>query len=76
VAGAPEIDRGETLPNFDDPFVTDGKPGMGAFEYGQPLPDYCPRPIVPDFSQSTKLADNPIPDPGQPFTYTQYFTKT
>jgi uncharacterized repeat protein (TIGR01451 family) len=68
--GAPEIDSGASLPNFDDPFVTDGKPDLGAFEYGHPLPDYGPRPIVPEFSQSTKQADNPIPDPGQPFNYT------
>jgi hypothetical protein len=68
--GAPEIDRGESLPNFNDPFVADGKPDIGAFEYGQPLPDYGPRPNVPEFSQSTKQVNNPIPEPGQPFTYT------
>lgn len=69
-AGTPEINSGAALPNFDDPFVTDGKPDLGAFEFGQPLPDYGPRPTVPEFSQSTKQADNSIPDPGQPFTYT------
>ena len=43
VAGAPEINAGAILPNLNDPFVSDGQPDMGAFEFGQPLPVYGPR---------------------------------
>lgn len=70
VAGAPEIDAGVMIPNLDDPFVVDGKPDMGAFEYGQPLPSYGPRVITPDISQSYKLANRPSAKPGDRITYT------
>jgi hypothetical protein len=43
VAGTPEIDAGEALPNLNDGFQLDGAPDMGAFELGQPLPTYGPR---------------------------------
>jgi len=43
---APEIDAGAVLPNLNDPFVTDGKPDLGAFEAGQPMPGYGP--VLPD----------------------------
>jgi len=43
VAGTPEIDAGEILPNLNDGFALDGLPDMGAFELGQPLPAYGPR---------------------------------
>ena len=43
VSGAPAIDGGETLANFNDPFAINGQPDMGAFEFGEPLPDYGPR---------------------------------
>jgi len=45
VPGAPEIDAGAVLPNINDPFVFDGKPDIGALEFGQPRPNYGPRPI-------------------------------
>lgn len=35
-------DRGEVLPNLNDPFVVDGAPDLGAFEAGMPLPAYGP----------------------------------
>lgn len=41
--GVAAIDAGETLPNINDPFVTDGKPDCGAFEYGKAMPLYGPR---------------------------------
>ena len=44
VAGAPQIDAGTSLPNLNDSFVMLGQPDMGAFESGQPLPHYGPRP--------------------------------
>ncbi|MGC9367462.1 MAG: hypothetical protein ACP5FK_10550 [bacterium] len=37
------INSGEILENINDPFVFDGNPDCGAFEYGQPLPIYGPR---------------------------------
>jgi len=43
VAGTPEIDAGEILPNLNDGFQLDGFPDMGAFELGQPPPVYGPR---------------------------------
>ena len=41
--GVAAINAGETLPNINDPFVTDGKPDCGAFEYGKSMPVYGPR---------------------------------
>lgn len=43
VRGASAIDSGAILPNLNDPFAVVGQPDMGAFESGQPLPDYGPR---------------------------------
>ncbi len=43
VAGAPQINAGASLPNLNLPFVSDGQPDMGAFEYGAALPVYGPR---------------------------------
>ncbi|MFQ6048349.1 MAG: hypothetical protein ACE5K7_03185, partial [Phycisphaerae bacterium] len=42
---APEIDAGAVLPNINEPFVPDGQPDIGALEFGQPLPEYGPRPV-------------------------------
>ncbi len=42
VAGAPEIDAGETVPNLNDGFTVTGPPDMGAIEFGQPIPHYGP----------------------------------
>ena len=64
-AGAPEINAGETLPNFNVPFVFDGQPDLGAFENGQPLPVYGPRPRTPNFSASRKDASTPSPAIGE-----------
>jgi hypothetical protein len=44
VAGALEIDAGADLSNLNDPFAVVGQPDMGAFESGQSLPHYGPRP--------------------------------
>jgi len=45
VEGAAAIDAGEILDNLNDPFPASGPPDMGAFERGQPLPLYGPRPV-------------------------------
>lgn len=42
-AGSKAIDAGQVLPNINDPFVKDGKPDLGAYEHGQPLPQIGPR---------------------------------
>jgi uncharacterized repeat protein (TIGR01451 family) len=70
VSSVPEINAGAALPNLDDPFVTDGQPDMGAFEYGQPLPQYGPRALVPDLSSSTKQASRMTPKLGETLSYT------
>ena len=44
VAGAPAIDSGVDLSNLNDAFTLNGLPDMGAFELGEPLPHYGPRP--------------------------------
>ena len=46
VAGAAAVDAGATLDNLNDPFPSSGPPDMGAFELGQPLPSYGPRPLT------------------------------
>ncbi|MEJ2188278.1 MAG: right-handed parallel beta-helix repeat-containing protein [Acidobacteriota bacterium] len=53
-AGAPEIDSGQNLPNLNDGFTLTGPPDLGAFELGQPLPDYGPReaPLFADDFES------------------------
>ncbi len=42
--GSPLIDAGASLPNLNDPWVTDDRPDIGAHELGAPLPHYGPRP--------------------------------
>ncbi len=42
--GVAAIDSGLDLPNLNDAFVLIGSPDMGAFEQGQALPHYGPRP--------------------------------
>jgi uncharacterized repeat protein (TIGR01451 family) len=69
-AGVPEINAGIGVLNLDDPFVTDGLPDMGAFEYGQPQPVYGPRPYLPDLSLSTKRVNRPTPGFNETITYT------
>jgi uncharacterized repeat protein (TIGR01451 family) len=68
--GAPEIDAGTTIPNLDDAFDPAGEPDLGAFEFGQPLPQYGPRPLAPDLSGTTKRASAAALSAGQPVTYT------
>ncbi len=65
-----EINSGTHIPNLNDPFVTDGQPDLGAFEYGEPLPAYGPQPLTPDFSASKKQASQIAPSNGQIITYT------
>ncbi len=43
--GVPEANAGDVIPNLNDPWVTDGRPDIGAYEWGAPLPHYGPRPI-------------------------------
>jgi len=69
-AGAPEINRGAVLPNFNDPFVIDGQPDMGAFESGEAVPAYGPRAASPDLSPSTKQASAITLRAGATLTYT------
>ncbi len=69
-AGVPEIDGGAILPNLNDPFVSDGHPDLGAFEFGQPLPEYGPRLLTPDLRLSSKGVSLPLATPGQTLTYT------
>jgi uncharacterized repeat protein (TIGR01451 family) len=69
-AGAPEIDAGTALPNLDDAFPLSGAPDLGAFEFGQPLPDYGPRPLAPDLSSSSKQASAMVLSSGEVVTYT------
>jgi uncharacterized repeat protein (TIGR01451 family) len=69
-SGAVEINSGTHIPNLNDPFVTDGLPDLGAFEYGEPLPAYGPQPLTPDFSASKKQASQIAPSNGQIITYT------
>jgi uncharacterized repeat protein (TIGR01451 family) len=69
-AGAPEINAGINLPNLNDPFVTDGQPDLGAFEAGQPLPTYGPRPQVSNLTSSMKQANQWNINAGASITYT------
>jgi hypothetical protein len=41
--GCAAIDAGDELANINDPFVTDGSPDCGAFEYGEAEPHYGPK---------------------------------
>jgi hypothetical protein len=42
--GALEVDAGVQLSNLNSGISLDGPPDLGAFELGQPLPEYGPRP--------------------------------
>lgn len=70
VAGSAAINAGATLPNLNDAFPLAGPPDNGAFEYGQPLPEYGPRALVPDLSATTKEASPATPQVGDVVTYT------
>ena len=52
--GVPEIDAGQDLPNLNDGVTLVGPPDIGAFEFGQPLPEYGPRerPLFADGFES------------------------
>lgn len=75
-AGAPQINAGASLANLNDPFVSDGQPDMGAFEYGQPLPAYGPRPLLADLSASTKTASRGAAPIGSVVAYTISLSST
>jgi uncharacterized repeat protein (TIGR01451 family) len=70
VTASPEINTGVILSNINDTFVLDGNPDIGAFEIGQPLPAYGPRPALPDLNPSSKQASQPVIYPGKPVTFT------
>ena len=44
-AGCTAVDAGAILPNINDGFVG-AAPDLGAYELGQPLPSYGPRPAL------------------------------
>ncbi|MEM7051774.1 MAG: right-handed parallel beta-helix repeat-containing protein [Acidobacteriota bacterium] len=46
LASALPRDRGEALPNLNEPFVFDGRPDLGAFEVGSAPPAYGPRRFI------------------------------
>ncbi len=68
--GAPERDAGVALANLNVPFVSDGQPDLGAFEFGEPLPLYGPRTAQPDLDGSTKMANSTAPGLGDTVIYT------
>jgi uncharacterized repeat protein (TIGR01451 family) len=69
-ADVAEIDAGTELANFNDGFAIAGAPDLGAFEYGQPLPYYGPRPLTPDLGGSRKLVSRSSVDFGNRVNYT------
>ncbi len=80
VSNASSRNTGVSLPNINDPFVSDGSPDRGAFEYGEELPKYGP-----DFSviNSTELISSMdfllIPNPVSNFIEIQtdhYFSES
>jgi uncharacterized repeat protein (TIGR01451 family) len=75
-AGAPAINTGHTLPNLNDPFVSDGQPDAGAFERQAPPPTYGPRPAAPDLSATAKSASQAAPAQGDTYTYTLQIQNT
>ncbi len=62
--GVAAINAGQVLPNINDPFVEDGQPDCGAFEFGQPLPIFGPGAgSSGSVDDSTDPGNNPS-DPG------------
>jgi hypothetical protein len=55
------VDAGEVLPGFNDGF-TGKAPDIGAYELGQELPQYGPRPE----KQTSAAAKKPAPAPPVP----------
>jgi hypothetical protein len=45
-SGCSAVDAGAVLPNINDGFIG-SSPDLGAYEVGQPLPLYGPRPLAP-----------------------------
>lgn len=74
--GAVEIDAGVSLPNLNDPFPLNGAPDLGAFELGEPLPQYGPRPNLPDLSASHKQVNPQATSQGDIVTYKIYLLNT
>jgi hypothetical protein len=52
--GCNAVDAGAMLPNVNDGFAGSA-PDLGAYELGQPLPAYGPRPVVPPPAAPTGL---------------------
>lgn len=64
--GAGSINTGVVLPNINDPFVIDGLPDRGAFEYGMEVPKYGPDFSVVSFQKEWVSVDFKIsPNPAQ-----------
>jgi uncharacterized repeat protein (TIGR01451 family) len=70
VTSSPEIDSGVNMDNLNTPFVFDGQPDIGAFEFGEPLPIYGPRAQTPDLNMSAKRVNDASPSFTQVITYT------
>jgi len=62
LTGVPEVDSGVDLANLSDAFTIVGLPDMGAFELGQPLPHYGPRPGWPElvFADNFESGDTSV----------------
>lgn len=60
-SGVDAINAGQVLANINDPFVSDGQPDCGAFEYGEDLPLYGPRESV--YDPGDEPGDNPSESP-------------
>jgi len=52
--GCAAVDAGAILPNINDGFIG-AAPDLGAFELGQPLPTYGPRPAARPTAPPTNL---------------------
>lgn len=58
IATSNAIDSGEILSNINNPFVVDGKPDCGAFEYGQPFPHYGPRYGIVGIEEGSRIENS------------------
>ncbi len=68
--GTPEINAGTSLDNLNDPFVLSGVPDMGAFEFGEPLPQYGPLAETAVIDQSTITVNDVTPQLNELVTFT------
>ena len=50
---------GAVIPNLNDPWVSDGRPDIGAIEHGEPTPHYGLRPIGAPLTYVRRIAPTP-----------------